>query len=197
MAFSGATPTSISLFFISFLLHHWWIDGQTFRHWWLVPVGRLELPTHSLKGYCSSYWATRANGVGYCIVHNPLLLQPLRHWFTFISRKHEHLAVEDFIVKVLLNSRGSRFQLQPCIPHCPFIVSQFGGFVKRFLHFFRTSKSCFNPMGKAYEPSVFFLLTPLLYHNLGGLSRGFFTRQRWDLTPSARTPAFNLAPWQW
>jgi hypothetical protein len=29
----------------------------------------------------------------YCIAHNPLLLQPLGHWFTFIFRKYEHLAV--------------------------------------------------------------------------------------------------------
>ena len=29
----------------------------------------------------------------YCIAHNPLLLQLLGHWFTFIYRKCEHLAV--------------------------------------------------------------------------------------------------------
>ena len=46
--------------------------------------------------------------VEYCIAHNPLLLQLLGHWFTFIYRKCEHLAVEDFVVKVLHDSRGSR-----------------------------------------------------------------------------------------
>ena len=39
-------------------------------------------------------------------------------------------------------------------------------------------------------------ITPLLYHNLGGLSRGFSNffseRPLWDLNPSARSPAFNL-----
>jgi hypothetical protein len=44
--------------------------------------------------------------VGYCIVHNPLLLQPLRHWFTFIFRKYEHLAVGSW-GKGLTDSRGS------------------------------------------------------------------------------------------
>lgn len=29
----------------------------------------------------------------YCIAHNPLLLQPLGHWFTFIFRAREHRAV--------------------------------------------------------------------------------------------------------
>ena len=54
--------------------------------------------------------------IGYCIVHNPLLLQPLRHWFTFISRKHEHLAVEDFIVKVLSDSHGSCLLASALLP---------------------------------------------------------------------------------
>ena len=36
---------------------------------------------------------TTKGKVRYCIVHNPLLLQPLGHWFTLIYRKHEHLAV--------------------------------------------------------------------------------------------------------
>jgi hypothetical protein len=39
-------------------------------------------------------------------VHNPLLLQPLGHWFTFISRKHEHLAVGSS-GRGLTDSRGS------------------------------------------------------------------------------------------
>ena len=34
----------------------------------------------------------RRKEVGYCIVHNPLFLQPLRHWLTLIYREHEHLA---------------------------------------------------------------------------------------------------------
>ena len=54
--------------------------------------------------------------MGYCIAHNPLLFQPLRHWFTFIYRKCEHLAVEDFVIKDLHDSRGSRPRLLPCFP---------------------------------------------------------------------------------
>ena len=48
---------------------------------------------------------TSSGSIGYCIAHNPLLLQSLRHWFTFIYRKCEHLAVS-FIRKVLYRSRG-------------------------------------------------------------------------------------------
>ena len=70
--------------------------------------------------------------MGYCIVHNPLLLQPLRHWFTFISRKYEHLAVEDFVVKDLPDSRGSCLRLLPCFPLCAFIIAHSWLFVKHF-----------------------------------------------------------------
>ena len=56
--------------------------------------------------------------MGYCIVHNPLLLQPLRHWFTFIFRKYEHLAVGSSGL-VLLRSRGLP-SFQGCRPS-PFV----------------------------------------------------------------------------
>ena len=53
---------------------------------------------------------------------------------------------------------------------CTLIVSHFKGFVKRFFH---SSVKGFEPyrLGSQTLPR---LLTPLLYHNLGGLSRGFF-----------------------
>ena len=55
--------------------------------------------------------------VEYCIAHNPLLLQLLGHWFTFIYRKCEHLAVEDFVSKDLLALVGTHILWSPCIPH--------------------------------------------------------------------------------
>ena len=72
----GATPKAKSLL-TSALLSHGLIIAQDcpvvkcyFKK--LVPVGRLELPTHSLKGYCSSSWATRAfGGRGGCRPHYP------------------------------------------------------------------------------------------------------------------------------
>ena len=70
--------------------------------------------------------------MGYCIVHNPLLLQPLRHWSTFIFRKYEHLAVEDFVIKDLPDSRGSCLRLLPCFPLCAFIIAHSWLFVKHF-----------------------------------------------------------------
>ena len=75
--------------------------------------------------------------VGYCIVHNPLLLQPLRHWFTFIFRKHEHLAVEDFVVKVLYDSRGSRlFALALHPSFVPLLYHNLGDLSGVFTFFF-------------------------------------------------------------
>lgn len=61
--------------------------------------------------------------MGYCIVHNPLLLQPLRHWFTFIFRKYEHLAVGS-LGKGLTRSRGH--------PH--FVVASPSPFVSLLYH---------------------------------------------------------------
>ena len=43
--------------------------------------------------------------VRYCIAHNPLLLQPLGHWFTLVYRKREHLAVRS----KSLGSRGKSY----------------------------------------------------------------------------------------
>ena len=60
---------------------------------------------------------------------------------------------------------------------CTLIVSHFKGFVKRFFKFFLKNlfdwlyRTPTNALGcVAYYPR---LLTPLLYHNLGDLSRGF------------------------
>lgn len=81
--------------------------------WWLLAiVSPLSFSPLRACFHCS-WWLSLSRFplltffVRYCIAHNPLLLQPLGHWFTFIYRKHEHLAVEDFIVKVLPDSRGS------------------------------------------------------------------------------------------
>ena len=62
---------------------------------------------------------------GYCIVHNPLLLQPLRHWFTFIFRKHEHLAVGS-LDKGLTCSHGRPVWVASSSP-CVFIITHFVG----------------------------------------------------------------------
>ena len=101
--------------------------------------------------------------LGYCIAHNPLLFQPLRHWFTFIYRKCEHLAVEDFIVKDLLDSRGSCLWLLPCFP---------------LLWWLEWDLNPHSPLAQqsSYQlndPTISFV--PLLYHTLRGLSRGFLT----------------------
>jgi hypothetical protein len=53
--------------------------------------------------------------MGYCIAHNPLLFQPLRHWFTFIYRKCEHLAVGS-LGQGLTRSRGHPLLWSPCPP---------------------------------------------------------------------------------
>ena len=100
-------------------------------------------------------------------MHNPLLLQPLGHWFTLISRKHEHLAVGSS-GRGLTDSRGSTlFRGCLTLAFCTLIVSHFKGFVKNFFeeflfHLCRLGICCSS------------FLTPLLYHTLGDLSRGNF-----------------------
>ena len=86
------------------------------------------------------------------------------------------------------------------------IVSYFKGFVKRFFTFFFLAfpslcggTSLPLDYQRNFSQSVWwyslFPLTPLLYHTLRGLSRGFSNffseRPLWDLNPSARSPAFN------
>jgi hypothetical protein len=120
--------------------------------------------------------------VGYCIAHNPLLLQPLRHWFTFIFRKYEHLAVEDFIIKDLPDSRGSRLWLPPCIPHLyPYCIT----LLRVCQEVFEISfKGLFLLGAPSPLVSCGLLLTSLtLYHNLGDLSRGFLFFSRFLFAP--------------
>ena len=119
----------------------------------------------------------------YCIAHNPLLLQPLGHWFTFIYRKCEHLAVGS-LGRGLTDSRGSAVLLVALpSPFVPLLYHTLRGLSRGFLHFFSwlfpicvmvlrfllTVKGTFPKLGTRS-----FLLTPLLYHNLGDLSRTFF-----------------------
>lgn len=83
----------------------------------------------------------------YCIAHNPLLLQPLGHWFTFISRKCEHLAVGSSDIG-LTDSRGSLPLGLPCplllYPYCitTWVVCQEG--ISNFFEIFyrRRTKPC-------------------------------------------------------
>ena len=82
----------------------------------------------------------------YCIAHNPLLLQPLGHWFTFIFRKYEHLAVGS-LGQGLTRSRGHPpFRGRLALAFCTLIVSQLGRFVKGFFTFF------FEPAGLVIDP---------------------------------------------
>ena len=62
----------------------------------------------------------------YCIAHNPLLLQPLGLWFTFIYRKCEHLAVGSWGWG-LTASRGSFPLGLPC-PRLlyPYCITRYG-----------------------------------------------------------------------
>ena len=74
---------------------------------------------------------------GYCIAHKPLLFQPLRHWFTFIYRKHEHLAVEDFGIKDLHDSRGSNLLVSALLPSlCTYYSTLCGVCQEVFENFF-------------------------------------------------------------
>ena len=55
---------------------------------------------------------------GFCILRILDIVSACEVWFTFIFRKQEHLAVEDFVVEVLHDSHGSTLALRlPRIPH--------------------------------------------------------------------------------
>ena len=73
----------------------------------------------------------------YCIVHNPLLLQPMRHWFTFIFRKHEHLAVGSS-GRGLTRSRGRPpFVVALPSPFVPLLYHTLRGLSRGFWNFFQ------------------------------------------------------------
>ena len=108
---------------------------------------------------------------GYCIAHNPLLFQPLGHWFTLIYRKCEHLAVW------VIGSRS--YWLSWALPFG--IASSLTTFIlyhKLFslsIPFF--AKSYIFPRRYLARTSwfwVFLLFVPLLYHTLRVLSRVFY-----------------------
>ena len=77
-------------------------------------------PKHSTALLYLSY----PSKLRYCIAHNPLLFQPLGHWFTFIYRKCEHLAVGS-LGQGLTRSRGHPPSWLPCPPLLCFHYSTF------------------------------------------------------------------------
>jgi hypothetical protein len=79
---------------------------------------------------------TTTGEMRYCIVHNPLLLQPLGHWFTFISRKYEHLAVGSWGWRSYRLSWVFPFGTASPSPFVPLLYHNFGNLSRGFLHFF-------------------------------------------------------------
>ena len=115
----------------------------------------------------------------YCIVHNPLLLQPPGHWLTFIYRTHEHRAVGSSGIG-LTGSRGlSLFRVAVPSP-VVFIVPQTFQFVNTFFNLFSQDGGCALTIicGSLSALDVGCSLTPthpviIDYHIFCGLSRGF------------------------
>ena len=74
--------------------------------------------------------------VEYCIAHNPLLLQLLGHWFTFIYRKCEHLAVGSS-GRGLTRSRGHpHFVVASPSPVVPLLYHTLRDLSRGFSNFF-------------------------------------------------------------
>ena len=87
----------------------------------------------------------------YCIAHNPLLLQPLGHWFTFISRKYEHLAVGSSGVG-LTDSRGSLPLGLPCpLRLYPYCITTWEICQEVFFRFLSIQSSCGHLLRKPYR----------------------------------------------
>ena len=67
----------------------------------------------------------------------PYYFNLLGHWFTFIYRKYEHLAVES-LCRVGLTRSPCDLALRVAFPLSVFIIPHFRGFVKRFFKSFST-----------------------------------------------------------
>ena len=59
-----------------------------------------------------------------------------------------------------------------CPSFVPLLYHNLGDLSRDFYIFSRTSKSCFNPVGKSCVPSVFLPLTMIVYHRLHQKSIG-------------------------
>ena len=69
--------------------------------------GETRTPDPKIKSFVLYHLSYTRECVGLCILRIHDIFSACVVWFTFVSRKQEHLAVEDFIVKVLSDSRGS------------------------------------------------------------------------------------------
>ena len=124
---------------------------------------------------------------GFCILRILDIFSACEVWFTFVSRTQEHRAVEDFVVKVLHDSRGSRRFTFALLPSLCFYYSILLTICQAlFLIFFGgnggacPSKSRvwaelhrLTAFPKSLAVPIPLAFVPLLYHNLGDLSRGF------------------------
>ena len=68
----------------------------------------------------------------------------------------------------------------------PLLYHNLGDLSRGFYIFLRTSKSCFNPLGKSCVPSVFLPLTPIVYHIPYKKSRTF--PKNFQLAPANSAP---------
>lgn len=114
---------------------------------------------------------------GFCILRILNIFSACEVWFTFIFRKQEHLAVGSSVTRSYSLSWASTFRGRLALSFCTLIVSYFKGFVKRFFELFSFGREIlfyFTQLRigeRLFAPVCLF--TFLLYHTLGGLSRGF------------------------
>ena len=117
-------------------------------------------------------------------------------WFTFVFRTPTPRAVEDFIVEVLHDSRGSTLALRlPRIPHLyPYCITTWAVCQEKNVLFCKvfTGLSSYRLIADPLHDSHHFPLTPLLYHNLDGLSRTFFKILNFFELPSECFPCGRL-----
>ena len=102
---------------------------------------------------------------GFCSMHSPDIVSACGVWFTFVFRNTYTPCGRVMGLKVLPTLVGLSLWDCLALAFCTLIVSYFKGFVKNFFeeflfHLCRLGICCSSS------------LTPLLYHNLGDLSRG-------------------------
>ena len=120
---------------------------------------------------------------GFCILRILDIFSACEVWFTFVFRTQEHRAVGSS-GNGLTYSRGdppsSRLPYPRLLyPYCitTWVICQevFRNFLKFLFKQHHSLGRCGPPVVSLVtgDDSLSFLLTPLLYHNLGDLSRGF------------------------
>ena len=137
---------------------------------------------------------------GFCIAHILDIVSACEVWFTFVFRAHEHRAVEDFVVKVLHDSRGSRrftFALLPSFTSL--LYHNLDDLSRGNFNFFHSSVMGLEPLDSAasLQPRLSFpldiIIITYLYPKVKYFSKKFLSQHLLTWRPGKKDLAQSLA----